>query len=113
MSSNRSNRSNHLSNDAGILKINTWRYYVTNFGCLHFKGREIEDNFYLLKPIFLENGERVRNKATFQQAREAGIIFDGVDYILNDHQAAVSFAKFIYHKEAIDETDFKFKLVSD
>ena len=86
----RSNRINRLSNDAGILYFNTWRYYIANFGCLHFKGRGIEDNLYLLRPIFLLNGERVYNRATFQLAKEAGIVREGIDYILNDHQAAVN-----------------------
>ena len=71
------NRSNRLSNNTGILAFNTWRFYVVNFGYLHFKGRGIEDNFYLLRPIFLENGKRVRNRVSFQQAKEAGIITEG------------------------------------
>ena len=75
--------SNRLANDAGILATNTWRYYIQNFGCSHFKGRGIEDNIYLLRPLFLDNGERVRNRATFRQAKEAGIIVERVDYILN------------------------------
>ena len=104
----RSNRSNRLSNDAGILFFNTWRYYIANFGCLHFKGRGIEDNFYLLRPIFLPNGERVYNRATFQLAKEAGIVREGIDYILNDHQAAVSAAKFFYHQEEYEDSDFLF-----
>ena len=104
------NRSTRLSNNTGILAFNTWRYYVVNFGCLHFKGRGIEDNFYLLRPIFLENGERVRNRVSFQQAKEAGIITEGIDYILNDHQAAVSTAKFFYHQELFDDADFLFNI---
>jgi len=104
----RSNRNNRLSNDAGILCFNTWRYYIANFGCLHFKGRGIEDNFYLLRPIFLLNGERVYNRATFQLAKEAGIVREGIDYILNDHQAAVSAAKFFYHQEEYEDSDFLF-----
>jgi len=104
----RSNRSNRLSNDTGILYFNTWRYYIANFGCLHFKGRGIEDNFYLLRPIFLLNGERVYNRATFQLAKEAGIVREGIDYILNDHQAAVSAAKFFYHQEEYEDSDFLF-----
>ena len=106
----RSNRSNRLSNDAGILAINTWRYYIVNFWCLHFKGRGIEDNFYLLRPIFLPNGERVHNRATFQQAKVAGLVTEGIDYILNDHQAAVSAAKFFYHQEEYDDSDFLFNI---
>jgi hypothetical protein len=104
------NRSYRLSNNTGILEFNTWRYYVVNFGCLHFKGRGIEDNFYLLRPIFLENGERVRNRVSFQQAKEAGIITEGIDYILNDHKAAVSTAKFLYHQELFDDADFLFNI---
>jgi hypothetical protein len=99
---------NRLINEAGILAFNTWRYYVANFGCSHFKGRGLEENFYLLKPIYLENGERVRNRATFQQALEEGVIRDGIDYILYDHQAAVATAKYIYHTEFIEDADFHF-----
>ena len=44
-------RNRHF-NDAGILATNTWRYYIQNFGCSHFKGRGIEDNIYLLRPLF-------------------------------------------------------------
>ena len=78
---------------------------------MHFKGRGIEVNFHLLiSPIFLENGERVRNRVSFQQAKEAGIITEGVDYILNDHQAAVSTAKFLYHQELFDDADFLFNI---
>jgi hypothetical protein len=105
----RSNRSNRLSNDAGILFFNTWKYYIANFGCLHFKGSGIENNFYLLRPILLPNGERVYNRATFQLAKEAGIVREGIDYISNDHQAAVSAAKgFYHHQEEYEDSDFLF-----
>ena len=100
--------SNRLTNEAGILTFNTWRYYVVNFGCSHFKGRGLEENFYLLRPIYLENGERVRNRAPFQEAKEEGIIKNGIDYILYDHQAAVATAKYIYHTELIEDADFLF-----
>ena len=102
-------RNRHF-NDAGILATNTWRHYIQNFGCFHFKGRGIEDNIYLLRPLFLDNGERVRNRATFRQAKEAGIIVERVDYILNDHQAAVTAAKFFYHPELLEEADYYFHL---
>ena len=105
-------RNRHF-NDAGILATNTWRYYIQNFGCSHFKGRGIEDNIYLLRPLFLDNGERVRNRATFRQAKEAGIIVERVDYILNDHQAAVTAAKFFYHPELFEEADYYFQLRKD
>jgi hypothetical protein len=102
--------SNRLANDAGILATNTWRYYIQNFGCSHFKGRGIEDNIYLLRPLFLNNGERVRNRATFRQAIEEGIIVERIDYIFNDHQAAVTAAKFFYHPELFEEADFYYQL---
>ena len=60
--------SNRLANDAGIVATNTWRHYIQNFGCSHFKVRGIEDNIYLLA-TFLDNGERVRNRATFRPAK--------------------------------------------
>ena len=100
--------SNRLANDTGILATNTWRYYIQNFGCSHFKGRGIEDNIYLLRPIFLDNGERIRNRATFRRAIEAGIIYEGFDYILNDHQAAVASAKYFYHPELFEPADYNF-----
>ena len=102
--------SNRLANDAGILATNTWRYYIQNFGCSHFKDRGIEDNIYLLRPLFLNNGERVRNRATFRQAIEEGIIVERIDYIFNDHQAAVTAAKFFYHPELFEEADFYYQL---
>jgi hypothetical protein len=58
----------------------------------------------------LDNGERARNRATFRQAKEAGIIVEKVKYILNDHQAAVTAAKFFYHPELFEEAYYYFHL---
>jgi len=60
---------NRLVNNVGILSVDTWRYYINSFGCLHFKGSGIEDNYYLLRPIWLNNGEQVKNKRTFLLAK--------------------------------------------
>ena len=49
-----------LANSAGILVFNTWRYYINNFGCFSFKGRDIEDNYYLSRPIYLLDGKQVK-----------------------------------------------------
>ena len=45
------------------------------------------------------------NRATFQLAKEAGIVREGIDYILNDHQAAVSAAKKFNHQEGYEDSD--------
>jgi hypothetical protein len=53
------------ANSVGILAADTWRYYINNFGCSDFKGTGLEDNYYLLRPIYLNNGERVKIKELF------------------------------------------------
>ncbi len=53
MSSNRS---------TGILEFDTQRYYVKNFGCSHFKGSDIEDNYYLFRPIYYSTGSQLIQK---------------------------------------------------
>ena len=65
---------NRLVNNVGILSVDTWRYYINSFGCLHFKGSGIEDNYYLLRPIWLNNGEQVKNKRTFLLAKAESVI---------------------------------------
>ena len=35
-----------FSSSVGILAADTWRYYINNFGCSHFKGTGLEDNYY-------------------------------------------------------------------
>ena len=82
------------ANSVGILAADTWRYYINNFGCSHFKGTGLEDNYYLLRPIILNNGERVKNKRTFLLAKEENRLVQGFDYIISSHSDAVLSAKF-------------------
>jgi len=63
----RRRRKRKIADDAGILEFNTWRYYVRNFGCSHFKGRDIEDNYYLLRPLYLLDGKPVNLRKRFHQ----------------------------------------------
>ena len=105
-SSSRRRRSATIVNNIGILGFNTWRYYINRFGCCHFKGRGIEDNYYLLRPIYLNNGEKVSSRAKFLRACQENVLLEGVDFILSDHQAAVDTAKVLYHPELCDEEDF-------
>ncbi len=66
----RRRRKRKIADDAGILEFNTWRYYVRNFGCSHFKGRDIEDNYYLLRPLYLLDGKQVNSRKRFNQLLE-------------------------------------------
>ena len=50
---------NNIVNSVGILVTDTWPFYKTNFGCSNFKGTDIENNYYLLRPIYLNCGELV------------------------------------------------------
>ena len=81
------------ANSVGILAADTWRYYINNFGCSHFKGTGLEDNYYLLRPIYLNNGERVKNKRTLLIAKEENRLVQGFDYIISSHSDAVLAAK--------------------
>jgi hypothetical protein len=92
---------NRFANSVGILSADTWRYYINNFGCLHFKGTGIEDNYYLLRPIWLNNGDQVVNKRTFLIAKEESVLVEGVDFIISKHLDAVLAAKLKYHSNLI------------
>ena len=94
-----------MSSSTGVLVYNTWRYYINNFNCSDFKGKGIEDNYYLFRPIYLNNGERVTSRKTFWQALSEHHLIHGTDYIISDHQAAVSIAKFIFHPSKFTEED--------
>ena len=94
-----------MSSSTGVLVYNTWRYYINNFNCSDFKGKGIEDNYYLFRPIYLNNGERVTSRETFWQALSEHHLIHGTDYIISDHQAAVSIAKFIFHPSKFTEED--------
>jgi len=63
----RRRRTRKIADDAGIFEFNTWRYYVRNFGCSHFKGRYIEDNYNLLRPLYLLDGKPVNSRKRFNQ----------------------------------------------
>ena len=92
-------------NSAGILEFNTWRYYINNKGCFSFKGKGIEDNYYLLRPIYLLDGTQVKSRKLFWQANAEAELIWGTDYIIGSHQAAVSLAKGIYHPNLIETAD--------
>ena len=64
---------------------------------MHFKGSGIEDNYYLLRPIWFNNGEQVKNKRTFLLAKAESVLIEGIDFILFNHLDAVLAAKIKYH----------------
>ena len=94
------------ANSVGILAADTWRYYINNFGCSHFKGTGLEDNYYLLRPIILNNGERVKNKRTFLLAKEENRLVQGFDYIISSHSDAVLAAKIKYRIDLITPDEY-------
>ena len=100
--------SNNVSSIIGVLEYDTWRYYINHFNCSHFKGKGIEDNYYLFRPIYLNNGERVTSRKEFWQAHSEHPLIHGTDYIISDHQAAVNVAKFIFHPSKFTEEDYLF-----
>ena len=93
------------ANHVGILEYDTWRYYINRFNCSHFKGTGVEDNYYLFRIINLNNGDRVKSRKKFWQAHSENPLIHGRDYIISDHQAAVSLAKGIYHPNLIETAD--------
>ena len=99
-------RSNQrLANSAGILEFNTQRYYINNKGCFSFKGKGIEDNYCLLRPINLLDGTQVKSRKSFWRANAEVELIWGRDYIIGSHQAAVSLAKGRYHPNLIETAD--------
>ena len=90
-----------MANHVGILEYDTWRYYINTFGCSHFKGTGIEDNYYLFRHIYLINGERVNSRKKIWLAHSENPLTHGTDYIIGDHQAAVSVAKFFFPSRTI------------
>ena len=94
------------ANSVGILAADTWRYYINNFGCSHFKGTGLEDNYYLLRPIILNNGEKVKNKRTFLLAKEEYRLIQGFDYIISSHSDAVLAAKIKYRIDLISPDEY-------
>jgi hypothetical protein len=101
------NRRRTIANSVGILEYNTWRYYVNNFGCSHFKGIDTEDNYYLFRPIYLLDGKPVNSRKRFWQANAEVPLIRGRDFIISGHQAAVSVAKYIYHPTLIEQADLE------
>ena len=93
---NRPQRFENLVNSSGILVTDTWPYYKRTFGCSNFKGTGIENNYYLLRPIFLNSGVLVNSKRKFLLANQEHQLFEGLDYILSDQHDAITAAKFIY-----------------
>ena len=97
-----------ITNHVGILEYDTWRYYINQFSCSHFKGTGTEDNYYLFRPIYLNNGERVTSRKKFWLAHSENPLNHGTDYIISDHQAAVSVAKYLFHPELFTQEDYLF-----
>ena len=97
-----------IVNHVGILKYDTWRYYINLFDCSHFKGIGIEDNYYLFRNTYLNNGKLVNSRKKFWLAHSETPLNHGIDYIISDHQAAVSVAKFLFHPELFAEEDYLF-----
>ena len=85
-----------MVNNVGILVTDTLQYYKRTFGCLNFKGTGIENNYYLLRPIYLNSGDRVNSKRKFLLAQQQSPLFEGLDYIISDHFDAISAAKLLY-----------------
>ena len=75
---------------SGHWNVETWRYYVREFGCSHFKGKGIEDNYYLPRPIFLSDGTSVNSRKKFFQAKQEQVLIEGEDYIINDHMKVIA-----------------------
>ena len=71
-------RNENLVNNIGILSTDTWQYYKRTFGCLNFKGTGIENNYYLLRPIHLNSGERVNTNRKFLLAQQQSPLFEGL-----------------------------------
>lgn len=95
-----------IADDAGILEFNTWRYYVRNFGCSHFKGRGIEDNYYLLRPLYLLDGKPVNSRKRFYQLTQEKELIFCRDYVLSGgQQLAIAAAKYNYHPELVEAAD--------
>jgi len=105
MSNNNNKRRKSIADSAGILEYNTWRYYINNFGCSHFKGRDIEDNYYLFRPIYLLDGTPVNSRKRFWQANAETPLIPGRDYIISSNPVAVSVAKYYYHPDLIEPAD--------
>jgi hypothetical protein len=93
---NRPRRNENLVNSFGILCTDTWQYYKRTFGCLNFKGTGIENNYYLLRPIYLNSGEIVNTKRKFLLAQQQSPLFEGLDYIISDQFDAITAAKLLY-----------------
>ena len=89
-------RIENLVNRSGILSTDTWPFYKRNFGCSNFKGTWIENNFYLLRPIFLNSGVVVNSRRKFLLARQENQLFEGLDFIISDQFDAIIAAKLLY-----------------
>jgi hypothetical protein len=89
-------RIENLTNSSGILTTDTWPFYKRNFGCSNFKGTGIENNYYLLRPIFLNSGVAVNSKRKFLQAQQENQLFEGLDFIKSDQYDAITAAKLLY-----------------
>ena len=84
------------TNSCGILVTDTWLFYKRSFDCSNFKGTGLENNYYLLRPIYLNSGELVNSKRRFIIAQQQKQLFEGIDFIVSDQHDAITAAKLIY-----------------
>jgi hypothetical protein len=84
------------TNGSGILVTDTWLFYKRSFDCSNFKGTGLENNYYLLRPIYLNSGELVNSKRRFIIAQQQKQLFEGIDFIVSDQHDAITAAKLIY-----------------
>jgi hypothetical protein len=78
------------------LLTNTWLFYKRSFDCSNFKGTGLENNYYLLRPIYLNSGELVNSKRRFIIAQQQKQLFEGIDFIVSDQHDAITAAKLLY-----------------
>ena len=105
-------RSFRLANSVGILSTDTWRYYVDNFQCSHFVGTGTEDNYYLFQPFYLRSGQLVNSRRRFwefhsEHLEDVGLLIEGFDFVISDHQVAVRTVRILIHPELVELEEFE------
>ena len=101
-----------IANSAGILATDTWRYYVDNFQCSHFVGTGTEDNYYLFQPFYLRSGQIVNSRRRFwefhsEHLEDVGLLIEGFDFVISDHQVAVRTVRILIHPELVELEEFE------
>ena len=93
------------TNSCGILVTDTWLFYKRSFDCSNFKGTGLENNYYLLRPIYLNSGELVNSKRKFIIAQQQQQLFEGIDFIVSDQHDAITAAKLIYLPHLVEREE--------